>query len=180
MTPAHTGRLSGAADYLRASHISRWGIVRTAGTQSVAEHLYRVWTLVRQWGSIAGLNDDEQRLAEEWALLHDLPEIRTGDNPTPHKTAEIKAWLEQVETSICPEAIKAEQLIHKTRVYDFCKFCDTAEAILYLSVNGLGTHAADVTKLLREQMCARLDRSLLSDDAILSLLAAFNTTLDLT
>lgn len=156
--PNHTGPLQGAADFLRASHIKRWGIVRTAGTQSVAEHLYRVWTLVHVWGPDAGLSEQEQSLAERWALTHDLPEIRTGDNPTPHKTPAVKEWLSLLEAEICPEASSIEHLIDGP-LYDFCKFCDTAEAILYLRVNGLGRHASDVMQLLREQMYARLAAS---------------------
>jgi len=176
----HTGRLIGAADHLRASHIKRWGIVKTADTQSVAEHLYRVWTLVRMWGPLAGLTEDQQRLAEEWALLHDLPEIRTGDAPTPHKTPEIKAWLSQVEANISPEAAAIEHQIAGSAVGDFCKLCDTAEAILYLRVNGLGKHAQDVIRLLEEQMLARLERSKIEPAAQQQLVAVFTSTYHLT
>ena len=176
----HNGRLIGAADFLRASHIKRWGIVLTADTQSVAEHLYRVWTLVHQWGPLAGLTEEDQRIAEQWALMHDLPEIRTGDNPTPHKTPIIKEWLAQVESDICPEASMLEHALAGTRVGDFCKFCDTAEAILYLRVNGLGKHAQDVTRLLEEQMLERLHQSALEPAAQKQLHAVFTSTYHLT
>ena len=176
----HAGRLIGAADHLRASHIKRWGIVRTADTQTIAEHLYRVWTLVRLWGPAVGLDEVQQRAAEDWALLHDLPEIRTGDAPTPHKTPEIKKWLSQVEAEISPEAHAAEHRIAGTMVGDFCKFCDTAEAILYLRVNGLGQHARDVADLLEEQMIARLADSGLGQPAREELVQSYMLTSDLT
>lgn len=150
--------LQTAAEFLRAGHIDRWGIVQTAVRQSIAEHMYRVWTLVRCWGRQAGLNQAEIRYAMQLALMHDLPEIRTGDAPTPHKTAEMKLYLSQVEQQILPELVDIEQRA-TARVKDFLKFCDTAEAILFLKVNGLGKHAADVQDLLEKQMLDRLSQS---------------------
>jgi 5'-deoxynucleotidase YfbR-like HD superfamily hydrolase len=156
--PKHTGQLTTAADYIRASHISRWGIVQTAMRQNIAEHQYRVWALVRQWGKAINLDLYQRQWAEEWALHHDLPEIRTGDAPTPHKTPEVKEYLSKLEYEICPELEYIEaQLNNDTK--EFCKFCDTAEAVLFLRVNGLGQHAADVRKLLEDQMARRLKKS---------------------
>lgn len=158
----HTGPLDGAADHLKASYISRWGIIKTASTQSIAEHMWRVWCLVRLWGPSLGLTGDEQHLAESWALTHDLAEIRTGDMPTPHKTPEVKAHLAEIEAKICPAAAEIEEVIAGTPIADFCKLCDTAEAVLYLKTDGLGQHAQDVRNLLYGQMVARLERSRLS------------------
>ena len=156
--PKHTGQLVGAADYLRASHIARWSIVQTATRQNIAEHQYRVWALVRQWGRAINLEYAQQKWAEEWALHHDLPEIRTGDAPTPHKTPEVKAYLSKLEYEICPELKCIESELY-AETKEFCKFCDTAEAVLYLRVNGLGQHAIDVCRLLEDQMVQRLKKS---------------------
>jgi 5'-deoxynucleotidase YfbR-like HD superfamily hydrolase len=156
--PKHIGQLTTAADYLRASHISRWGIVQTAVRQNIAEHQYRVWTLVRQWGRAINLDFEQQQWAEEWALHHDLPEIRTGDAPTPHKTPEVKEYLSKLEYEICPELEHIEARLNAD-TKEFCKFCDTAEAVLFLRVNGIGQHAADVRKLLEDQMTRRLKKS---------------------
>ena len=156
--PKHTGQLTTAADYIRASHISRWGIVQTATRQNIAEHQYRVWALVRQWGRAINLEYAQQKWAEEWALHHDLPEIRTGDAPTPHKTPEVKAYLSKLEYEICPELKYIESELY-AETKEFCKFCDTAEAVLYLRVNGLGQHATDVCRLLEDQMVQRLKKS---------------------
>ena len=174
--PKHTGRLTGAADYLKASYIKRWGIVHTAETQSIGLHMYRVWILVRQWGPEIGLNTKQQQQAEEWALTHDLAEIRTGDMPTPHKTPEVKSWLEGLELEICPEAAAVEHAIKGTITGDFCKFCDTAEAVLYLRNCGLGQHARDVLKLLEVQMYDRLKGSSLPEEAKAFLVTAFTNT----
>lgn len=168
----HAGSLNGAADYLKASYIKRWGIVN-APPQSIAEHQYRVWTLIRQWGPCIKLEDAYQKLAEEWALVHDLAEIRTGDAPTPHKTPEIKSWLQDVEHDVYPPIKMLESSIAGTEAATFCKFCDTAESILYLKLHGIGKHAADVQELLSQQLRLRLESSDLSNDKCNTLLELF-------
>lgn len=155
-------RLSQPAEFLRASHINRWGIVQTHAPQNIAEHMYRVWTLARRWGPLLGFGPQEMRVIEEWALVHDLPEIRTGDVPTPHKTPELKAHLAKAEHEIYPELEVIEASLADTAAGDFCKFCDTAESILFLMVNGAGFHARSVTSLLEAQMQQRLADSHLS------------------
>lgn len=167
------------AEFLRASHISRWGIVQTAMRQNIAEHMYRVWVLVRQWGPIVDLDNSQQYRAEQLALIHDLPEIRTGDAPTPHKTPQLKAHLAEVEQRIYPYLRVLEE--HT----DLCasalvKHCDTAEAIFFLQVNGLGKHAQDVRDLLKQQMLDRLAKSPFTPEQQTKLIEAFHNTLHAT
>ena len=169
----HSGPLSGAHDFLKASYISRWGIVCVSKDQSIAEHMWRVWALVRQWGPTLGMDAGEQRIAEEHALTHDLAEIRTGDCPTPFKSAEVKKALEELDESIYPSV-----LVDKTsKAGAFFKFCDTAESIFFLHIYGLGKHAFDVRELLGRQMWERLERSSLSDDEQTTLRGLFLETL---
>ena len=163
MNESMTLQLTDLSEYLRASHISRWGIVQTAVRQNIAEHSYRVWTMVRHLGREIGLSPEDQRHAEDLALLHDLPEIRTGDAPTPHKSPEVKAMLQSIEEEICPEAAEAEKACSPA-ARDLVKFCDTAESILFLEVNGLGRHAKDVQGLLTQQMKNRLADSFLHEE----------------
>jgi 5'-deoxynucleotidase YfbR-like HD superfamily hydrolase len=167
--------LRSTAEFLRASHISRWGIVQTARPQNIAEHQYRVWLLVQQWATYAGLNIIEKRCASQLALIHDLPEIRTGDAPTPHKTPEVKAYLADVERQILPELHQLEQQA-SARVTAFIKFCDTAEAVLFLRINGLGKHAADVRDLLEQQMLDRLGQSAIDPACQQRLIECFIST----
>lgn len=169
--------LTTAAEFLRASHISRWGIVQTACKQNIAEHQYRVWLLSQCWADAAGLTATEKRNAGHLALIHDLPEIRTGDAPTPHKTPEVKAYLTDIEHQILPELQVIERLA-TDRVKDFIKFCDTAEAVLFLRVNGLGRHAADVQDLLERQMIGRLSQSAIDPARQRQLIELFLTTKD--
>lgn len=163
MSSKHTGQLSGAADFLKSQYINRWGIVCTAKEQSIGQHMYNVWLLVRAWGADAGLFPDERAMAEELALTHDLAEIRTSDCPTPFKTPDVKAALTELEQSIYPVKDVPQN------VKQFVKFCDTAESILFLKLYGLGEHAADVRQLLTEQMQSRLSNSDLPVDSLMSL-----------
>lgn len=167
--------LRSSAEFLRASHITRWGIVQTARQQNIAEHQYRVWLLVQHWGSHAGLNIVEKRCAGHLALIHDLPEIRTGDAPTPHKTPEVKRYLAEIERQILPQLHQLEQQA-SARVAAFVKFCDTAEAVLFLRVNGLGKHAADVRDLLEQQMMDRLSQSVIEPARQQALIECFIST----
>ena len=146
------------AELLRASHIKRWGIVQHVGTQNIAEHMYRVWTMVRHLGPKVALHPEEQQKAELLALLHDVPEIRTGDSPTPIKVPEFKAHLAEVEREIYPELAELHTSCEK-KTLDLLKFCDTAEAVLFLQVNGVGQHAQSVMLLLEKQMEERLRKS---------------------
>lgn len=172
MSKPHSGQLTDAADYLKSQYCTRWNIV-ACPKQSIAEHMYGVWTLVRNWGPVIGIDAEDQSLAEEWALVHDLPEIRTGDAPTPHKTPEVKAWLEQVEHQVYPPLASIESRLRASGVFDLCKFCDTAESVLFLKLNGAGRHAADVEGLLFEQMQQRLAASGLSQHQQQTLISLF-------
>ena len=129
-------------ELLRLSHVNRWGIVQTAVPQTVAEHSWRVWCLVRQWSEVVALTVEEKAWAEELALMHDIPEIRTGDCPTPAKTPEMKEILTAAEHEIYPPLAKLEAEANGC-AKDYHKF--------FLHVNGLGAHAKDVEKLLKKQ-----------------------------
>jgi len=168
----HQGRLAGAADFLKASYVSRWGIVCVSKDQSIAEHMYRVWQLTRAWGPLANLTSSEQACAEEHALTHDLAEIRTGDCPTPFKGVQIREALSRIEESIYPS------LPVTGRVKEFVKYCDTAEAILFLKLHGQGQHAADVAELLQQQMLKGLDESAFAPLIKQQLIEAFQSTHD--
>jgi hypothetical protein len=148
----HTGPLKGAADLLKSQYVDRWGIICTAKQQSIGQHMYNVWILVTEWGH-AVLSAEELPSAKELALTHDLAEIRTGDCPTPFKTPEMKAALDELEQDIYATVPVTG------RVKELVKFCDTAESVLFLKLYGLGSHAVDVRELLATQMWSRLEQS---------------------
>lgn len=128
-------------DLMRVSHVKRWQIVRVGREQTLAEHLYRVFLLVREFGPLVGLTPEEQKDAEELALVHDLPEIHTGDIASPVKS-HLPSLL-GIEDSFCSQYAKARcSCSAKSR--QLVKLCDLIEAAVFLEVEGIGLHAENV------------------------------------
>ena len=86
----------------RMKYISRWSLMRNTRTENVAEHSYYVSVLSHALAVIArdvfGKSVDPGRVAAA-ALYHDMPEILTGDLPTPIKYygADIKHAYKEIE-----------------------------------------------------------------------------------
>lgn len=128
-------------DLMRVSHVKRWQIVRVGREQTLAEHLYRVWLLVREFGPKVGMTLEEQVSAENLALVHDLPEIKTGDIASPVKSR--LPSLFGIEDSFCPQYAQARcNCTAKSR--QLVKMCDLIEAAVFLEVEGIGRHANDI------------------------------------
>lgn len=90
-------------DLLHLTYVPRWGVVPMLRHQSVAEHTFRTMVIAQElWRRIFVIlpedfdlgcppADFEHRLTY-LAMLHDAPECRTGDIPSPLKS-EIEAAL---------------------------------------------------------------------------------------
>lgn len=142
---------------MRVSHVKRWQIVRTAREQTLAEHLYRVWLLVREFGPRVGLNPDEVRAAENFALLHDLPEIKTGDIATPVKS--MLPPLDHIESAFSHEHLDAMASCTRKSL-KLVKLCDLIEAASFLSVEAMGQHAMQV----EDEIVERIRKILVDED----------------
>lgn len=134
---------------MRVSHVKRWQIVRTAREQTLAEHLYRVWLLVREFGPLVGLTPDEVKAAENFALLHDLPEVKTGDIATPVKS--MLPPLDHIESAFSHEHLDAMATCTRKSL-KLVKLCDLIEAVCFLSVEGMGNHAFEVEVEIYERI----------------------------
>lgn len=134
---------------MRVSHVKRWQIVRTAREQTLAEHLYRVWLLVREFGPRVGLSPDEVRAAENFALLHDLPEIKTGDIATPVKS--MLPPLDHIESAFSHEHLDAMASCTRKSL-KLVKLCDLIEAATFLAVEAVGQHAMQVGDEIGERI----------------------------
>ena len=86
----------------RMKYISRWSLMRSVRNENVAEHSYHVSVLAHALAVISrdvfGKSVDPGRVAAA-ALYHDMPEILTGDLPTPIKyhDSEIKSAYKRIE-----------------------------------------------------------------------------------
>jgi hypothetical protein len=114
------------------SNIKRWAIARMNRTQSVAEHSYNVAMIAGAIVDAIPSNVKSNGLREyviNWALVHDLPEVYTGDIPTPMKKY-ISEGVDAMEEAMFP--LYAEMKRHKSdEVSAICKAADIMEATMY-------------------------------------------------
>jgi 5'-deoxynucleotidase YfbR-like HD superfamily hydrolase len=145
------------ADQLRASHVKRWHIVQTARQQTLAEHSFNVAAIAgelavkMQWVGLMHVSRKLHLL--DWALQHDLIEVKTGDMPTPFKDA-IRAvggekMLEALEDRVDPQQMYHYRQYKGTEEEMIVKLADTIEAVYFLQDNGIGYHARQVLNGLR-------------------------------
>ena len=149
------------AEQLRACHVKRWHIVQTAREQTLAEHSFAVAVLT---GSLAAsmeykglLHHGRQLELLQYALSHDLIEVRTGHIPTPFKRYLETAGggpgiVERAEDLVDPDHCGAMRTVEGTAVESIVKLADLIEAIYFLQDNGLGAHAKVVLDGLRENL----------------------------
>lgn len=101
------------AEALRLSNIKRWGIVEMSRQQSVAEHTLNMMMIAksisslyddvsREAGNISPLTEKDKAGLMELCLVHDLPEVYSGDVPTPLKRAIGKEIIEEWEKNRFP------------------------------------------------------------------------------
>lgn len=144
-------------DILRAGHVTRWQIVRTARHQTLAEHMYLVTVLAQHiYGVVCpAKNSQEEMLLLRWALLHDRPEILMGDIATPLKV-KLRALVEYdpiaaIEKSIDPEYARVLDAVSGTAIAAVVKIADLQEGISFLHTEGMSSHA----KAVMSKMIAR-------------------------
>ncbi len=91
---------------MRLSSIKRWGIIEMSREQSVAEHSYNVALIA---GALAcAIFEDKCCIVNEvveWALVHDMPELVSGDIPTPVKR-HLGAALYEMEEHMFPKLME--------------------------------------------------------------------------
>jgi len=94
----------------RMKYISRWALMRNATQESLSEHTLETAILAHALASLHNarfLAQGQPPLSAEraatLALLHDVPEVLTGDLPTPVKyhSEHLRAAYAKVEASAC-------------------------------------------------------------------------------
>lgn len=149
-------------ELMRCGHVKRFQIVRTAREQSIAEHMWRVWAITSMILRAMQAPPMTQHVAQSWALMHDTPEVLTGDIATPAKEAMRKAVPEgdpvrniELAMSDIYRDIWQESKLPQDEgwppPYDIVKLADIIEAACFLGCEGLGTHANYVREELAER-----------------------------
>jgi len=91
-------------------YISRWALMRNASNESLSEHTLETAILTHALVTLHNARFPEEGglplsadRAVSLALLHDAPEVLTGDLPTPVKyhSEHLRAAYKQVEKSAC-------------------------------------------------------------------------------
>ncbi|MCI8590217.1 MAG: 5'-deoxynucleotidase [Clostridiales bacterium] len=110
----------------RQKYIKRWGLMRSVEQETLSDHVNDVAVLTHALATIGNTFFDKHYDAEKavvYALFHDLPEVFTGDLPTPIKyfNDSTKKNYKQVESqaihmllSKLPEELKPayDEILH--------------------------------------------------------------------
>jgi 5'-deoxynucleotidase len=138
-------------DKMRSRNQSRWHTVSTAQQQNVAEHshcggILAEDLLIKLYLGAGGTASIEEKYhVLKYFQMHDLPELITGDWPTPIKRylekvlPNFKAVMHKIELQICPELAEYEVLFNdKPYLKHICKAADMLEALsFFLYAQGL-------------------------------------------
>lgn len=94
----------------RMKYINRWALMRNTNFESLSQHSHEVAAVSYALAVIGNRRFDKQYDAPRAALLglfHDMPEILTGDLPTPVKyySTEIKSAYDEVEKTACEKLL---------------------------------------------------------------------------
>lgn len=98
------------AIFFRQKYIRRWGLMRNTTTENLLEHAAEVASVSHALAVIGnkyfGRSYDENRAAV-LALYHDVPEVYTGDLPTPVKyaNANIRSCYAEIENNATEQIV---------------------------------------------------------------------------
>lgn len=155
-------------DYLRAGHVKRWHIINTGYAQSLAEHSFLVTVIaIELYNAMIGLEgrgegNKEMLVLIMGALFHDMPEVRTGDIPTPGKQyirdrmadgvlEKGRDVFEDIDLDLMPEIPYLGGQVPPA-LQDFIDMADLIEAAVWIEQNGVGHHSKIVADRIRVRM----------------------------
>lgn len=154
------------AEQMRASHVMRWHIVATSRKQSLAEHLFNVCILSVdlagriKWPGI--IHKGHKMELMEYALRHDLIEVRTGDIPTPFKKVLKSIFgddvMHKAESAIDNDQSGLCRLYAGSDIERIVKMADMIDAIQFVTDCGVGAHSKGVLDGLRQDFDAMVNQ----------------------
>lgn len=172
-------------DCYRASDVKRWQIVKTYKQQSVAEHSYQVALIATRICDIMEntypgnmpLNFKQEVLW--YALIHDMPEVLTGDLATPLKTllgVQARGTLDDFESKISILGHELNCCSDTSLVAYVVKLADRIEAVAFLNHNAATPHGIRIMNRIKNKLVEMNDRTV--DMVLEEILNGRETTLD--
>lgn len=150
-------------DQLRMSSVNRWQIMKVDRGQNVAEHTCNVMLIsveiLCRYNALTGSGLEVMPTMIRQALYHDLPEVMTGDIPSPMKRALSPAAMLQV-TEIEECFVPRSPAAKGSFVYKIVKCADYIDAIHFLTNNANDAHSASALNNLRVRLaheCSKCD-----------------------
>lgn len=133
------------SDIYRASDVTRWQIVKTMRSQSVAEHSYQVAMITARICGMLDYDREYTARAVWYALIHDIPEVLTGDIVSPVKKIISTNALEQFEGSI---RVLGSHVSEDANIRRVVKLADMLEAVKFLTENATTDHGRRVLQAI--------------------------------
>jgi hypothetical protein len=129
---------------MRFAAVKRWHMVETRKTQTLAEHSANVAALAYVMATncpIMYFGHAGEILPG--ALFHDMPEVFTGDIPTPSKRWLDKDRLDLAEQTITPRIFIVPLRDDQKMMVKICDLCDSIRHIRLHAVDLTGRHAME-------------------------------------
>lgn len=156
--------------HMRMSSVKRWVIIEMSRAQSVAEHSFNVAVIANGLLSKMAVDvcfhmndilhiDANINLVRadvlEWALMHDLPEVLTGDIPTPVKK-HLRDSIDGMEDTIFPGYGNMRKRFEGTIVEVIVKLADDIDAIQFAERFCIDPKKISILLEMEEKLAGRI------------------------
>ena len=152
---AHGQDHAGIETVIRLQAVKRWHMIDTTRQQTLAEHSANVALLV--W-YIAVTSPDmffgPASHVTAAALLHDIPEVFTGDIPS--HTKKHLHGIDELEASVTPAEFIYTHML--PRMMDLIKFADLADGIRFIRLHGVDVTARHAREQLEVKFTALTEK----------------------
>lgn len=116
------------------SHVPRWSIVPVQKPQTIDGHSYFVVLYTWQICTWLGMSIRDRAAAIEYAIFHDMPELRTSDMPGPVKRQVVNPDLMDSFEYETMEMLGLEVPQVRSELKDIVKLADIWDATAYLAM----------------------------------------------
>lgn len=138
---------------MRLQAVKRWHMVDYTRTQTLAEHSANVALLAMLIARTAPIEwFDTHTVVAAAALVHDTPEVFTGDIPS--HTKRHLPGVRDLEARVSHVNFHVEANVHTRRLI---KLCDLADGIRFIRLHGVDITAVHAQEGLEDQLAARFE-----------------------